>query len=550
MHSADPIALEILWGRLTAIVDEVAASMVRTAFSTILQETNDFAVVLTDDQGRLVVQNTMTIPVFIATIPMTIRYALQQLPVELWKPGDVMITNDPYIATGHKNDLTIITPVFQGGRLVAFMGNAAHSADIGGVLLGAASRETFEEGIQVPLLKLYDAGQPNAVLHSMIRANVRVPEHVIGDIESQVVSNAIGARRLQELMEDMELVELQSVAAALQDRAEQAMREAIRGLPDGTYRYDRVRLDGLEDPLVICARVEVLGDEILVDYEGTSPQQSYAVNSAMPYTYAYTVYPLKCLLSPDLPNNDGAIRPIKVKAPPGSLLNPMPPAPLAGRALTGHAVVASVFGAMRALLPDRVLAESGTPVYIAVLAGVNQHGRPFAITLFANGGQGAQAAQDGVSALSFPANVGNTPAEILAHQAPVEFLERELVPGSGGAGRSRGGLAQRVRFRIIGVLPITLSLLVERLKFAPLGMARGYPGRSGRVRIEPARPVNPKGHMLLRPGDIFTIETPGGGGFGDPCARDDAIRVHDVREGYCLSWPSAPCADPDPDEEP
>ncbi|TAK12950.1 MAG: hydantoinase B/oxoprolinase family protein, partial [Rhizorhabdus sp.] len=313
----DPIELEILWKRLISVVDEAAAAFVRTCFSTLVRDGNDFAIVLTDAEGRSLAQSTMSLPGFIGCLPASVRHFLDRFPADTIKPGDVFITNDPWKGSGHVHDVTTATPIFHDGKLVAFAAVVSHLPDIGGKLRSNSSREIYEEGLQIPVMKFLDGGETNEVLVELIRQNVRVPEQGLGDIWAQIAGCRTMGERLQGLLKT---VDLQSLGAEVRRRSERAMRDAIGRIPDGTYRSS-VQHDGFDDPITIECALTVKGDEIEIDYAGTSPQMPHALNVVPIYTFAYTVYGLKVLLCPDVPNNEGSFLPIRTSAPAGSLLN-------------------------------------------------------------------------------------------------------------------------------------------------------------------------------------------------------------------------------------
>lgn len=534
MNEYDPVTLEILWERLITIVDEGAVSLRNTAFSLLVREGNDFAVVLLDPEGNAVAQNRACLPNFAGTIPPTVRYVVKKFR-NTWNPGDVVIMNDPWISAGHVNDLSIVTPIFREGVLAGFAANSAHSADIGGLRFGGRGRDMYEEGLRIPAAKLYAAGEPNSLLLEIIKENVRLPEQVIGDIESQVSANETAGRKLQELLKEFEIKDLSSLAAAILSRSEGVMREAIRRVPGGTWSHE-VKMDGIDEPLTIRATVAIQGSDIHVDYSGTSLQIDHPLNSVMNYTYAYTVYPVRTALCPLVPNNDGTLRPITVSAPPGTILNPLPPAPVAQRHLLGHFCAGAVYGALAQVIPEKVIAECGsTPSTTFAIAGERSDGSRFGEIVFVAGGMGARPTADGLSCVTFPANVAASPVEVLESTLPIRYEEKEYIPDSGGQGEYRGGLGARHRFRIISSKPIWLSALVDRTKFAAQGLLGGKPGSLLKVSVDPPRPIPPKDYVLLQPGDVVSIELPGGGGYGNPEKRRKDLIEKDIRLGLVIA---------------
>lgn len=504
----DPIELEILWRRLISIVDEASTAFVRTCFSTLVRDANDFAVVLTDAQGRSLAQSTMSIPSFIGSLPATVKHFLKKFPADTLRPGDVLVTNDPWMGTGHIHDVNTVMPLFFRGKLVAFAALVSHLPDIGGRLRSNANREIYEEGLQIPMLKLLDAGRINETLVDMIRQNIRVPEQGLGDIWAQVSACRMMEERLGPLLES---VDLDALGAAIRHRSEAAMRQAISGLPDGVYESE-VYHDGFEEPIRICCKLIVKGDAIAIDYAGSSPQQPRAVNVVPIYAFAYSAYPIKALLCPDVPNNEGGFLPITTDAPLGSILNPTYPAASGGRGAIGHMLSPAIFMALSKVLPDRVWASGSANSSVTMFGRYRD--RPFNVVNFINGGQGATARRNGFSALSFPANLGNTPVEMMEALAPILVHRREIRRGSGGAGRQRGGEGLTFEFEITQeASSVATSFLMTRLKFPPPGLNGGQDGARGKLLIN-GEPSDPTEQRILKPGDRIVMESAGGGGYG------------------------------------
>ena len=526
----DAVRSEVIWSRLISIVDEAAKAIVRTSFSTLANEANDFACVLTDSRGHSVAQNTGAIPSFIATVPATVRHFIDAIGYDAMGPGDVFITNDPWKGTGHLSDVCLVKPIFAGTRIVAFASTTAHVPDIGGRLRAIESRQIFEEGFQIPLMKLVDGGRVDETLVRLLERNVRTPEQTLGDIWAQLSANELMERRVGELLSDHRLGELDGFTDAILARAERAMRSAIGALPDGTWRY-AMETDGAEQPYRFEVALGIAGDEIHVDFTGTSPVQPRAINCVMAYTYAMTAYAIKCALLPELPNNDGMFRPIHVTAPEDCLLNPRYPAAVVARSNTGHYVPVCVFGALAQVLPDRVMAPAGSPLWVFTVTGVGDDGRPFANVLFYNGGLGATAHADGESCLSWPSNISSTPVEVAERNGPLLCHFKRLRRGSGGDGRQRGGLGQDIAFECLSERPLVGLFMTERTRRAAPGLAGGAPGGIGAVAIN-ATAVDTHRQHVLGKGDVVTLSTPGGGGYGPPEERSAALRERDRMLGY------------------
>jgi N-methylhydantoinase B len=527
----DAVQVELLWRRLISLVDEAAAALVRTSFSTLVRESYDFSCIVTDARGEALVQATESIPSFIGTLPATVKHFLKAFPPEALSPGDVLITNDIWLGTGHLPDISVAKPIFRDGRLVAFSASTAHAPDIGGKIRSPEPREVFEEGLQIPPMKLVHGGRPDESLIAIIAKNVRTPEQTLGDLWAQVVALDLMEERLRTLMSEAGLDDLAALAGELQSRCEAAMRQAIAALPDGTYRSE-LQTDGLMDqPITIRMALSIDGDTITVDYAGSDPQVGRAINCAFCYTYAMTVYGIKVCTTPSLPNNEGAWRPITVRAPERSIVNPLFPSAGGSRMLIGHYLPMLVFGCLGQVVPDRVMAACGSPMWGMNQAGVRPNGRLYANMFFYNGGMGGNVRTDGLSCLSWPSNVSSTSVEISEHIAPLRFHHKRLRPDSGGAGRHRGGLGQEIHMESLSDTPVAVSFLAERTLFPAFGIEGGQAGAAGAVRINGER-VDPKRQYLLERGDTVTLATPGGGGHGDPRQRSaDAVAL-DLREGY------------------
>ncbi|MFP6708217.1 MAG: hydantoinase B/oxoprolinase family protein, partial [Alphaproteobacteria bacterium] len=466
-ETLDPITVEILWTRLISVIDEAALILHRTSFSTVVRESHDYTCMVLAADGQSVAQATRSIPSFIGTLPMSVRAFLAKYPAETLRPGDVIISNDPWIGTGHLPDLTLAAPIYHGDTLVGFSGAIAHMADIGGRRRAPDNKDIYEEGLQIPILKLYEAGSRNETLHEIIRQNVRVPDEVSGDIHAMVGACQRMSAGVTGLLAEYAMADMSGLADRIIELSEAAMRRAIAQIPDGIYETV-TGIDSFDSrlPLEMHCRMEVQGSELTVDFAGSSPQNPSPLNSVLGYTQAYSTYALKCVLLPDVPNNEGNFRPITITAPEGCFLNPRYPAAVEARATVGHYCTSAIFNTLAKALPDRVPAESGMPLHGFAMSGWNED-RPFATILFFNGGQGARPDQDGISTLSFPTNVSTTPVEVLERVTPVRIRDKSLLPGSGGRGRFRGGLGQRVVMEITSPRPVTLAVLSQRLKFPP-----------------------------------------------------------------------------------
>lgn len=524
----DPVTLEILWSRLITVANEQAAALQRTSFTPIVRESGDLSAAVFDARGRMLAQAVTGTPGHINSLATSMHHFLAAFPPEELREGDVLITNDPWLTSGQLNDLSVVTPVFKDGRVVGFFGNTCHAVDIGGRGLSADASEVYEEGLSVPMTKLFIAGEPNEELFRIIAANVRAPDEVRGDIHAQVAGNQVGAERLLKYLEDFDLPDLEALGKEILERSERATREAIRSVPDGDYKHT-IHTDGLDEPIRIQCRVSIRDDEILVDYEGTSAQVDRGMNVVLNYTSAYTTYALKCAISPEIPHNDGSFRPVTVTAPEGSILNPRFPAAVAGRHMVGHFLPHAVFGALTRVIPNRVLAEGAGNVWMTTVRGKGNH--RFVAVLFASGGTGARPTKDGLSTHSFPSGIATAPVEVIETTAPLIIRRKELRRDSGGPGKYRGGLGQSIEVEVRTGEPYIVSSLSDRMLFAAEGYLGGLPGANGGFKTSLGTRPNPKLSQLLPAGTRFTLDLPGGGGFYDPRDRDPKAVASDVAEG-------------------
>lgn len=524
----DPVTLEVIWNRFLSVANEQQDALIRTAFSTIVRESQDLACGLFDTNGRMIAQSLSGTPGHINAMATSMRHFLSAFPPDKLAPGDVLITNDPWQTAGQINDITITTPTFRNGKLVALFANTCHSADIGGRILSAEAREVFEEGLRIPIMKLFDRGEPNQILMQIVRSNVRQPDEVVGDFYAQTACNDAGGRALLEMMNEFGLDSIDEVAEEIIIRSESAVRAAIRELPDGEWRNETWS-DGFEEPIVVRCAVKVAGDEIFIDFAGSSPQSTRGINVVLNYTHAYASFAIKAAICPDVPHNEGSFRPVHVSAPPGSILNALDPAPVASRQVIGHFIPSAIFAALSGALPGRLMAPGADPIWLSVWRGQNP---PFTLTVFQVGGTGARPTKDGLNAVGFPSGVAGVPAEVIESLSPVVLKRRELRADSGGPGTWRGGLGQLTEFSRRGEGKWSVSSIADRTQYAAPGLLGGRAGATGEVSLENGTRLHAKALVDLTDADVVHVNLPGGGGYGDPMKRD-AERVRwDVIEGY------------------
>ena len=531
----DPITFQVLWSRLISIADEVSATLVKTAFSHVVRDNHDYSIGLYDAAGRMPAQSTQCTPGQIGAMPKVMKDFLKRYPADTLAPGDILITNDPWFGSGHTPDVFVAAPAFRGTRLVGFAVNSAHHIDFGGRLSAPDARDVYEEGLIIPIMKLYAAGQPNADLFDMIARNVRMPDKVIGDLRAQIAANWVGTRRLVELMDERGLEDLTGLTGQILDHTEAAMRAAIAEAPDGVYRHEVTleRPDPDGKPIRIVARVEIAGDSVHVDFTGTTEQVALPINAVTNITYAYTVFPIKCALHPHIPANEGCFRPVRMTVPEGTCLNPRFPAAVRFRTSLVYYVVEAIFGALAQAIPHKVMAPSGTyPLWLANLAGQFDDGAPFVMHFNAQGGTGARRDRDGVSTLVFPPNVASTPVELLEVEAPLLCEKKALVPDSGGPGRHRGGLGQEIVIRNVSRAPVVASVIGGRFHEGAPGLEGGARGGTGFIAVNDDAPLGKSSQVMLAHGDRIRMRFPGGGGFGDPRQRAPEAVLADVRRGF------------------
>lgn len=527
-QATDPVTLQILWTRLIQVTNEQAAALMRTSFTPIVREAGDLSAAVFDVHGRMLAQAVTGTPGHINALATGMKHFLRQFPAASLEPGDVLVTNDPWMTSGQLNDISVVTPVFSGSKLIGFFGNTCHAIDIGGRGLSADASEVFEEGLYIPMLKLYEAGRPNQTLFEMLAANVRTPYEVLADLHAQVAGNQVGGDRLLSYLQDTGQPDLQALGGEILERSERAMRQAIAEVPDGIYK-SVCYTDGVDDPIRIECQLTVQGDEITADFAGSSDQVSKAFNVVLNYTSAYTNYGLKLALCPRVPQNDGSFQPVHVIAPEGSIFNPRFPAAVAARQIAGHFVVHAVFGALADVLPDRVIAEGAGNIWLTTVRGAGS--KRFVAVFFSAGGIGARPDGDGLSTTAFPSGVASAPAEVLETTAPLVILRKEYRRNSGGPGRYRGGMGQVIEVGVRTGEDFIVSTLSDRFALPAQGYSGGKPGASAGFRTSAGTNRNPKHAQRLPADSTFTLELPGGGGFFDPRERDRRAVQRDLSEG-------------------
>lgn len=533
---------QIMWNRLIAVVEEQAQTMIRTAFSTSVREAGDLSAGVFDRHGRMLAQAVTGTPGHVNSMANAVIHFLDKYPLAGMKPGDHYITNDPWLTSGHLHDITVVTPTFYRGEPVALFANTIHVVDIGGLGMGPDGRQVYEEGVAIPIMPLAREGRMNEDLLQLVRANVREPLQVEGDIYACAACNDEGSRRLIDMMDEFEIANLDRLGETIVEASREATLARIRALPKGTYR-NSMTIDGYDKPLEFKAALTISDDGIHVDFDGTSSASRYGINVVYNYCLAYTAFGVKCLVAPEVPNNYGSLAPITVSAPDGSVLNVKRPWPVAARHTVGQMLPDVVFGCLQDVIPGGVPAEGASSLWNPQIFGGGslvdevEEGADandlaaFSTVIFHCGGAGARPGKDGLSATAFPSGVRTIPVEATESVAPVVFYRREFRDGSGGAGKYRGGLGQAIHLGGAGANPVALLCNFERVKNPARGRAGGKPGGGGTVSLRSGRPIRPKGRQTVPPRDAIQLGLPGGGGVGNPFERDPQRVLDDVLDG-------------------
>lgn len=519
------IDITLLWNRLIAIVEEQAQTLIRTAFSTTVREAGDLSAGVFDDKGRMLAQAVTGTPGHVNAMAASVAKFLDKFPLSSLCEGDVLVTNDPWDGTGHLNDFTVVTPVFKNNKPIGLFASTSHIADVGGLGFGPDAREVFEEGLLVPIGKLFAKGKPNHTLFEIIRANVRDPIAAEGDLYSLSSCNDIGAVRLDEALTEFGLEDLDFIGNAIIDQSRAAMVDEIKALPVG--RYENVmRIDGYDTFVDLVCQVSIVGEEIKIEFDGVSGQSPHGINVPLSYTQAYASFGVRCVIGNEIPNNAGSLGVVHVNAPERSILNAVRPAAVSARHVIGQMLPDVVLGALAHAIPDRVPAEGASCLYLPVLRGDG-----FLLNPFYTGGMGARARSDGLSCTAFPSGVRNTPVEINEATSPIIMWCKEFIPDSGGAGKFRGGLGQVMEFGHAENAPFVISKMFDRFLHPARGRNDGLPGAVGSAALASGQPLNGMGRDMIGGGDRLVLKTPGGGGVGNPMLRSRDKVDQDIKAG-------------------
>ncbi|MFK7966416.1 MAG: hydantoinase B/oxoprolinase family protein [Burkholderiaceae bacterium] len=542
-HLIDPVRLEVIRNSLIAGAEEMNVSIWRTARSTVVRETLDYSTALFSGDGQAVAQSTR-IPVHLNSMSVCLSDIVDHhLPLDQWRDGDVILTNDPYCGGQHLPDFVVFRPVFVDGQRIAISAAIVHHIDVGGGAAGsyyAGAREIFQEGLRIPPVKLVEGGRSNEAVIAIIRQNSREPEKIIGDLRAQTASLAVGVRAIERLAKRYDADTIAHAMSAIVDQSEAHMRSAILAIPDGTYVFkDYVDDDGQTTrDIKIVARIDIKGEECVVDLSESADQAPGPVNCTLNMARSGVYCALLSAADGSVMANSGAYRPIKVVSRPGSIVSCLEPAPVANRMATGHRVVTTVLGALAQAVPDRIPAAYYGVSYVAALSAPdrfepNQRRVYFEIEV---GGWGGHPQGDGASAYSAGFhNLANSPLEMCESLFPITFTQYGFIENSGGDGQFRGGLGLAREWRLEADSGV-LSGSFERFSHPPYGLNGGSPGSLGRfVHIKAGQaselPSKVSGIELTK-GDRVRLETSGGGGWGNPADRTSQSRVDDQLAGY------------------
>ncbi|MDX8441350.1 hydantoinase B/oxoprolinase family protein [Mesorhizobium australafricanum] len=533
INSIGEIRMQVMWNRLISVVEEQALTLLRTAFSTSVRESGDLSAGVFDPRGQMLTQAVTGTPGHVNTMAEAVLHFMNEIPRENMFEGDTYVTNDPWLGTGHLHDITMVSPSFLNGQLVAFFACTAHVVDVGGRGFGADGKSVYEEGIQIPIMKFAEKGKVNLDLVRILRANVREPNQVVGDFYSLAACNEVGHRRLVDMMKEIGLISLDGLGEFIFSRTRDAMLERIEALPKGSWSNELVT-DGYDEPVKLAATVSVRDDHVEVDFTGTDPMSRWGINCPIIYSKAYACYALKCMVAPDIPNNAASLAFFTVSSP-INILNAVRPAPVALRHIFGHMVPDLVLGAFAKALPGKILAEGAGAlwnIHISARPVAGASGRRAEVLMFNSGGMGARPELDGLSATAFPSGVHTMPIEATEHTGPIVIWRKELRPNSGGDGEFRGGLGQVIEITATDGHEFDFSAMFDRVNHPAHGRDGGKPGVAGVVKLDDGTKMRPKGWQHVPAGRRLILELPGGGGYGDPAKRSATARANDRSKGY------------------
>lgn len=532
------VAYQVMWNRLISVVEEQAQALVRTAFSTSVREAGDLSAGVYDLQGQMLAQAVTGTPGHVNAMADAVAHFIRRIGRENIFEGDIYITNDPWEGTGHLHDITMVTPSFHNAQLVGFFACTAHIVDIGGRGFGADAASVYEEGLYLPIMKFAERGAVDQTLVRIVRGNVREPDQLIGDMYALATCNEIGHRRLIEMMQEFDLVDLNWIATFILDNSRRATLERIAALPR-TSAYGEITMDGFDMPITLKVNVTVHEDRIVSDFTGSSGVDKKGINCPLVYAKAYACYALKVAIAPEIPNNAASLAPFEIEAPVNSIVNAVHPAPVALRHIVGHFVPDAVFNAFDKIVPGLVPAEGAACLcnfQVSVRprsdAPAPADARRSEVLTFNSGGSGARPSHDGLNATAFPSGVMTMPIEATEHAGPVIIWRKELRPDSGGAGKQRGGLGQFMEVGAREGHEFDIQAMFDRVDHPAKGRRGGAAGAPTTIAQDDGSKMNGKGKQFVAHGRKVIMAFPGGAGYGDPKDRAPQAVKRDLARGY------------------
>ncbi len=536
---------QVMWNRLISVVEEQAVTLVKASFSTSVREAGDLSAGIFDINGKMIAQAVTGTPGHVNTMAAAVGHFINDIGTHRIYEGDVYVTNDPWKGTGHLHDFTVVTPVFRRHELIGYFADTVHVVDIGGRGFGPDASEVYEEGLRVPIMKLVERGNLNEDLISVIRANVREPDQIVGDLHSLAAGNTAGIKQLNDLLDEVRATDLTGVAGHVFERTAVAIQQSLAAVPAGTYENE-MTVDGYDEPVTLAVKLDVAenGVGMHADFAGTSRASAFGVNVPLTYAQAYMTYGLLCALAPAVPNNAASLAPFSVSAPEGCILNAVHPQPVAVRHVIGHFVTDLCLGALAPALPELIPAEGAGALW-NFQAGVRPvrngseiadelrgDGQSAEVLMFNSGGAGARPSIDGLNATAFPSGVRTMSVEATEQVGPIIIWRKELRSDSGGAGKYRGGLGQTIELGPAEGYELHFSAMFDRVDHPARGRHGGQDGANGHVVLDDGTPFRGKGKQLVPAGKRLILELPGGGGWGDPTERAAELQAQDIEQGY------------------
>ncbi len=529
------VELQVMWNRLIAVVDEQAQALMHTAFSPIVRESGDISAGVFDVNGAMLAQAVTGTPGHINTMAESVKHFLEVIPAHSMRPGDTYMTNDPWLGSGHLNDFVLVQPCFHRRKLVGLVSCTSHLIDLGGLGMGPDGADVYDEGLIIPPIRLVDRGSINETLMDLIKANSRTPFQNEGDIYALIACCDVAHARLDEMMGEFGISSLAEIARHIHEVSYKASVAAIEAAPQGSW-HNSMMIDGYDFEIELVASLTIGKKAIDVDFTGSSGCSRFGINVPLNYATAYSVFGLRCIFAPEVPNNAGSLAPFRISAPPGCIVNATRPVPVAQRHIIGQLLPDVVFGCLRQAMPKMIPAEGSSCMYDLPMRGgfdatSHEDATRFAVELTHNGGTGARPGKDGLSATAFPSGVYGSQVEVTESTSPLMLRRRELRPDSGGAGRYRGGLGQIIEVCSRENQPFDYFGTVDRVKYPARGCFGGKDGAPGHLQLASGKLMQGKGKQQIPAGEVLVFKTPGGGGYGDAYKRPAADVARDYAAG-------------------